>query len=700
MLLNPPPNPRVTTCNLFAASLARIATRAQVPSIAIAACLLLGSHLSYGESAADGKPVAAKVTFDEHVKPIFRQHCASCHHQGDKKGGLALDTFTSLIEGGASGEVVYDDGDYESSRLWQLVTHEDTPEMPPNQDKLPADQLETIRKWLEGGALENNGSKAKKKKKNSLAFVASSAGKPENGGVMPDVLPQGTPVVTSRAAAITAIATSPWAPLVAIAGQKQIVMYHTENDELLGILPFPEGIAQSLRFSRNGAFLIAGGGEHSISGIVAVYDVKTGKRVAQVGDELDTLFDSDANATMSRIACGGPLKMLRIYDATDGTKLFDIKKHTDWILSVAYSPDGVLIASGDRSGGLCVWEAETGRQYLDLTVHKGAIHAVSWRDDSNVLASASADGTVKLWDMNQGKAIKSINVKGGAVFDVSFDHQARLVTASADNKAKLWDANGNHVRDFQALPEDVLEVEITHDGKRIFYGDWSGQVLSSLTADPAKKQSLAANPPPPKDRLEGIQKRIAATQSELKPLAEQLTKANAALKQTQVAKSGLQAQIAAMQKKAVDQENQAKQSVENLATIDQAIAAMTNQSRDLQDSLTAIRVQSKSDAAKSKQPAVLEQIAKTEQAFANHLLALVEKRRERIQVEKQIASFRAAAVAKNEEAKKLAAGMPPIDKKLAAETQVVKQVQTSHALVQLRLVSVQKRRDAIQAEIQ
>ena len=87
-----------------------------------------------------------KITFEDHVKPIFRQHCSACHHQGEKKGGLALDSYNAVVEGGSSGEIVFDDGDYDGSRLWQLMNHDDTPIMPPKKDKISADQLTVIQK--------------------------------------------------------------------------------------------------------------------------------------------------------------------------------------------------------------------------------------------------------------------------------------------------------------------------------------------------------------------------------------------------------------------------------------------------------------------------------------------------------------------------------------------------------------------------
>ena len=45
-----------------------------------------------------------KVTFDEHIKPIMREHCTSCHNANDKKSGLALDNYASAMAGGSGGE--------------------------------------------------------------------------------------------------------------------------------------------------------------------------------------------------------------------------------------------------------------------------------------------------------------------------------------------------------------------------------------------------------------------------------------------------------------------------------------------------------------------------------------------------------------------------------------------------------------------
>ncbi len=75
------------------------------------------------------------------------------------------------------------------------------------------------------------------------------------------------------------------------------------------------------------------------------------------------MLAADINHDLTRIALGGPGKVVRIYATDTGELLHEIKKHTDWIYAVRFSPDGVLLATADRSNGLFVWEADTAREY-------------------------------------------------------------------------------------------------------------------------------------------------------------------------------------------------------------------------------------------------------------------------------------------------------------------------------------------------
>src|SRR5687768_16893151 len=123
-------------------------------------------------TAQEAKPPdAPKITYDDQVRAIFREHCFACHAQDRNKGGLTLDSYGKAMAGGSSGEVVLA-GDLASSRLWALVSHSEEPKMPPMAEKLPQEKLDLISKWIERGAPENSGSKVVIKKK-SIALAAT-----------------------------------------------------------------------------------------------------------------------------------------------------------------------------------------------------------------------------------------------------------------------------------------------------------------------------------------------------------------------------------------------------------------------------------------------------------------------------------------------------------------------------------------------
>ncbi|HCD00161.1 MAG TPA: hypothetical protein DER64_06490, partial [Planctomycetaceae bacterium] len=287
-------------------------------------------------SAADKKKPtpgkkAMKVTYEDHVRPILKARCFTCHGPNKKEGDLDLTTYGTLRVGGGSGEVV-EPGASSDSYLWSLVNHEAEPFMPPKSPKLAAKELATIKAWIDGGVLENAGSKfVRKKPKFNLTLQGPSTGRPKNPA-FPDRLGLRPELVTKTTTAVTALATSPWAPLCAVSGQKQVLLYDTRSLELVGVLPYPEGIAHMLGFSRNGSLLLAGGGRGAANGKVVVWDVKSGKRVIEVGEEFDTVLGADISSDHKLIALGSSGKALRVYSTGTGELLWEVpKKHTNWI---------------------------------------------------------------------------------------------------------------------------------------------------------------------------------------------------------------------------------------------------------------------------------------------------------------------------------------------------------------------------------
>jgi WD40 repeat protein len=498
------------------------------------ALLLIGGVLLVGGSA---RAAEEKVNYQDHVLPLFRNSCLNCHNPDKKKAGLDLSNYQAALTGSDNGPVI-NAGDPDGSRLFRVVTHAEEPTMPPKKDKLPEKELNVIKSWILGGALETKTGKpiASNKPKMNLSVAVASAQKPAGPVPMPRDLVLEPFVHADRAWAPNCIASSPWAPVVAVCGQHQVLLYNPQTLELLGVVPFPEGEPCVARFSRSGKMLMIGGGVAAKSGKVVLWDITAGQRVTDVGEEFDEVLAADLSPDQTTVALGGPTKVLKIYSTQDGSALQSVKKHTDWITSISYSPDGVLLASGDRAGGLWVWEAKTGREFYNLAGHKAGVTAVAFRDDSNYLASASEDGTIKLWDMQSGNQLKTWNAHGGGVTSLSFTHDGRLVSCGRDRVVKLWKPDGSQIRQLDAFNDIALQTTFNDDGKRVIAADWTGDIRVWDAESGKLAGRLNPNPPPLAERLAAAEKKVADLKvlndkatAELTPAQQTAQKASAAL---------------------------------------------------------------------------------------------------------------------------------------------------------------------------
>jgi hypothetical protein len=624
--------------------------RPLITSLALAALI----PFAFPSRAADVPAAAQKVTYQDHVLPIFRNTCLNCHNPDKKKGNLDLSSYTGMSAGGGGGKVV-EPGDPDSSKLFKAVTWAEEPNMPPKGDKISDKEIAVIRAWIAGGAPETSGSKvAINKPKTNLAVVAVT-GKPTGPVAMPKDLSI-EPVTTARhPAALTALAASPWAPVIAIGGQRQIVLYHADTLELLGVLPYPEGIAYTLKFSTNGSLLLAGGGIGAKTGKVVAFDVASGKRVAEVGDEFDAVIAADVSPDQTQVALGTPLRTLKIYNTADGSQEHAIKKHTDWVEAVAYSPDGRFLASGDRAGGLWVWEAKTAREVYNCAGHKEGITDACFRGDSSILASASQDGTIKLWNMTDGTMAKTIQAHAGGAMSVAFTHDGRIVSCGRDRLVKIWGPDGTAIKSFEPFSDLALRATVSADGNRVVAGDFTGAIHVWNVADGKRAGDLTANPPTAAQQLAGFEQRM-------KDLQAALDKANAELKAAQDNAN----QVAKDLKAATDAQ----------AAATKAIEAGKAQLATVMDDVTA-----KSKAAKESLSAKQAAVEAATAARAKAKAAITEANPDLKELKAKLATQRASAqeAATAASRAKAKADAKPDDKDLAAKAEEKAQVATAQS---------------------
>jgi hypothetical protein len=105
--------------------------------------------LSIAMSVVRAEDRQASPRFEDKVQPLLKAKCLRCHGDKTKKADLDLSSRTGIQKGGESGPIVVP-GKSAESRLYEMV-HE--AKMPPGKnDKLSPADVETIRRWIDGGA--------------------------------------------------------------------------------------------------------------------------------------------------------------------------------------------------------------------------------------------------------------------------------------------------------------------------------------------------------------------------------------------------------------------------------------------------------------------------------------------------------------------------------------------------------------------
>ena len=94
----------------------------------------------------------AAPDFIHEVAPILKKHCAECHTESKKKGGLSMNDENSFREGSENGPILHPTHPEKSLLLEVISTDDEDLRMPPKGKGLDDKQVEIIRQWVMAGA--------------------------------------------------------------------------------------------------------------------------------------------------------------------------------------------------------------------------------------------------------------------------------------------------------------------------------------------------------------------------------------------------------------------------------------------------------------------------------------------------------------------------------------------------------------------
>jgi hypothetical protein len=392
--------------------------------------------------------------FNSQVAPILQKNCLACHSSAAKMGGLVMESYDTLMKGGAHGAVVVP-GKADQSRMILMLEGKVQPRMPFGADPLPAADIATLKAWVEGGALGSAPGEAAK----VLVPLA-----------IPDIKPQ-----VAVVSPVASVNFSPDGKLLAVGGYQEVRLLDSASGKPLATLSGHADYVRSLAFSPDGKMLAAAGGPPQRGGEIKIWDVSSVVAVVAPGF-------SPARAAL-------PTKSGQVPGSA--TLLKTLVGHKDCIYSVAWSPDGKFLASGSYDKMVKLWDAATGREVKNLQDHIDAVFAVAFSPDGKHLASGSQDRSVKIWDIASGQRLYTLGDATDGLTSMAYSPSGKQIAAAGYDKTifvwQVGESEGRLLHSLIADEDSILALAWTPDGKTLITSSSDGSIRfrNAATLDPA-----------------------------------------------------------------------------------------------------------------------------------------------------------------------------------------------------------------------
>lgn len=192
--------------------------------------------------------------------------------------------------------------------------------------------------------------------------------------------------------------------LIAVAGFHEVLLQKADGSGVAGRLIGLSQRIQSVRFSPDGQWLAAVGGDPARLGEVQVWEVATRKLKLSLPVGWDTLNGVSWSPDSQFLAFGAADNTVRVIEAQSGKQLLQMGSHNDWPLETVFSLKGDHVVSVARDMTVKLSEVPAQRFVDNVTsitpgALRGGIDSVDRHPSSDVVAVGGADGQPQLFQI-------------------------------------------------------------------------------------------------------------------------------------------------------------------------------------------------------------------------------------------------------------------------------------------------------------
>lgn len=421
--------------------------------------------------------MAAETTdFNTHVLPVFRTYCAGCHNAQEAEGELVLQDYARTMKGGAEGPVIIA-GKSDESPLWKRMTATDDSRMPPAKNPVPkAEELATIKNWIDAGAKE-------------------PAGGPSAIGLVTRKIPTTSKVRES----INSVAASNDGRWIAIARPHSVEIVDGKNlmPAFNRTLTGHTGIINDVSFSADGRWLCVAAGETGLIGEATLWRTSDWSRGPVFSGHRDALYSAQINNAGTVLATASYDRDSIAWDISSAKPLRTFKGHNDAVYGLSFSSNGKLLAtaSGDRTVKL--WDVATGERLDTFSQPAKDQSTVTFSPDGHYVVAAGVDCRIRVWQISEtghegtNPILYARFAHENPILKVAFSPDGQLLASSSeDRRIKLWETKTfTQVAVLERQPDWAPALAFTADNERLLVGRANGD-FQAYPVDPAWKSMV------------------------------------------------------------------------------------------------------------------------------------------------------------------------------------------------------------------
>jgi WD40 repeat protein len=304
---------------------------------------------------------------------------------------------------------------------------------------------------------------------------------------------------------ITALRFSPDGQLLAVSGNREVLLHRVDGSGLVKRLPGKADRILSIAFSAGGHLMIAGGGTPARFGEIQFWDPREGRLLRAVEATSDTVFGASLSPDASKVAVGCADNTVRAYEAATGKELYKISTHENWVLGTAFGIDSKRLVSVGRDRAAKLIDASAGQFLENVNQMHGELAAVARHPKADEIVIGGEDRIPYVYTMDRPRNMKvgedatlvrRLAPQEGAIFALDWSPDGtRVAVAGAGPNVNIYDAEtGLPLASCKGHIAGIYAVAFSPDSMHLATGGFDGRVRVYTTKDCTLEHSFVPVP--------------------------------------------------------------------------------------------------------------------------------------------------------------------------------------------------------------